>query len=238
MTLVKINIETNPVAAQQMQVKSIPAVFGFANGKPVDGFMGVQSATEIDAFVTRLAAMAADPEADQIEEMLTQADAALQADAGAEALQMFTAILASDPENARAMAGYAQCYIRSQDFDQAENILNSVSEKLANEEPILLARKALELARQVAEAGDPSEHLAKLEADPNNHQARLDLALAQMAAGRNEDAVESMLEIIRRDSKWKNGLARTKLLEMFETFGDDDPATQAGRLQLANLLFS
>lgn len=237
-SLVKIDIDKNPVAASQMQVQSIPAVFGFVDGQPVDGFFGARSTTEVNAFVNKLADRAPNAQADAVNATLAEAEQALADGTVAQAAQLFASVLQLNPTHAGAIAGYARCYIRSGDVDRAGRILEMAPPEIAEDDAIQGAHKALALARKASEAGDMGEHRAALERDPSNHQARHDLAMARLAVGDRQGAVDDLLEIIRRDRNWNDGAARQQLLELFESFGAADPITGEGRRRLASLLFA
>ena len=236
--LVKIDIDRHPAVAQQLRVQSIPAVFGFVEGRPVDGFTGAQTPAQIRTFVQNLIKQGPAPQADMIQEALDGAEAALAAGATAEAAQIFAGVLEAEPAQPRALAGYAQCYIRNRDLERAGQILATAPAEIAEDPALEAARRNLELAHRLAEAGDPAEHRARLADNPGDHQSRLDLAMALLAADQRTEAVEELLEIFRRDRNWNQGAAKARLLELFESFGEADPVTVQGRGQLASLLFS
>ncbi len=236
--LVKMNIDEHPEVAQQLRVQSIPAVFAFKNGQPVDGFMGALPESQIKRFVETLLGGELAPT--QAEQMLDAGNAALEAgDIGA-AAQAFAAVLQEDRENPKAISGLARCYIESSDLDRATEVLGLAEGKLAEDADIKGAVAALELARSgPADAGDDLAPLtAKVEADPADHQARIDLAIALNAAGDRDGAIDHLVESIRRDRGWNEEAARTQLLQLFEAWGPMDEATQAGRRKLSSVLFS
>ncbi len=234
--LVKVNIDENPEVAAQLRVQSIPAVFAFVDGRPVDGFMGAQSPRQIESFVRSLTSKSS--QGDPVEEALEQAEEALESGGAAEAAQVFSLVLEQEPENARAMAGLARCYIAGGDLERAERILDSAAEKLKDDDVILAARTALGLAKQAGDLAPEADLRRRLEQDPADHQARFDLALLLASNNRRVDAVDELLELFRRDRNWNDGAAKARLLEMFETFGEKDEATQEGRRKLSSLLFA
>lgn len=234
--LVKINIEENPEVAAQLRVQSIPAVFAFLDGRPVDGFMGAQSPSQIESFVRNLTAKGG--QGDPIEEALDQAEEALKAGGASEAAQVFSMVLEQDPDSARAMAGLARCYIAGDDLVRAERILDSAAEKLKDDDVLLAARKALGLAKEAGNLAPEVDLRGRLDKNPADHQARFDLALMLAANNQRVDAVDELLELFRRDRNWNDGAARSRLLEMFESFGEKDEATQHGRRKLSSLLFA
>ena len=234
--LVKINIDENPMIAQQLRIQSIPAVFAFSKGKPVDGFMGQQSESQVKQFVQSLAG--SDPEEDAIKATLDAAEEALRTEGPARAIQAFATVLSQEPGNPRAIAGLARCYLQSGDPERAKQILDSAPEESAKDDAIAAVRTALKLAERAAETDGIEDCRARLAANEADHQARHDLAMALLARGDRMGAVDELLELFRRDRNWSDGLARVRLVELFESFGENDPATREGRKRLAGMLFS
>jgi len=234
--LVKINIDENQRIAQQMRIQSIPAVFAFRNGQPVDGFMGALKESDVREFIKRLGgdAVGASP----VEELLAIADEAVKVDDLATAAQAYGQILQEDPQNPIALAGLARCYLASGDIERAKQTLAIVPPEFQTHEAIVAIQAQLKLADQANAAGDVGALEAKSKADPNDHQARLDLAVALAARGKSEEAITEILEAIRRDRNWNEGAARKQLLTLFEALGAADPAVREGRRKLSSLLFS
>jgi putative thioredoxin len=233
--LVKLNIDEHPSIAGQMGIQSIPAVFAFHNGQPVDGFMGALPESQVKAFVERLGGT---PGGDETAAALEAAKAAFEAGDVANAGRGFGAVLQADPQNADAIGGLAQCYLKMGDLDHARTTLALAGPELADKAPIASARAALQLAEQAGDAGDVAALRAAVEADPNDHQARFDLAIALNAAGDKEGAVDALLETVRRQRGWNDDAARKQLVQFFDAWGPSDEATLAGRRRLSSLLFS
>ena len=233
--LVKINVDENQQLAQQLRVQSIPAVFAFKNGKPVDGFVGAQPESQIKAFIQRLTG---DAGPSPIEQALEQGEAALAAGDVSGASDIFGQVLRADMENARAIAGLCQCLIDSGDLAEAREMLDGLEGKLAIDPAVQSVRAALELAEQSADAGDTAPLRARLEANGNDHEARMELSTALLAAGQREEAVDELLESIRRDRNWNDEAARKQLLTLFEAFGHADELTVSARRRLSSMLFS
>ncbi len=236
--LVKMNIDEHPEIAQQLRVQSIPAVFAFKSGQPVDGFMGALPESQIKRFVEALAGGALEPT--QAEQMLEAAAAAVEAgDLGA-AAQAFAAVLQEDRENLKAIAGLARCYTETGDLERAAEVLTLAPPSAAEDQDIKGAQAALELAQ--SGPAEPQADLAPLEAriatDPKDHEARIELAIALNAAGNREAATDHLIESIRLERAWNDEAARTQLLQFFEAWGPMDEATQAGRRKLSSVLFS
>ncbi|MGH6736533.1 MAG: tetratricopeptide repeat protein [Methyloceanibacter sp.] len=231
--LVKLNIDEHPQIPGQMGVQSIPAVFAFQGGRPVDGFMGALPESRVNAFIARLIGETADQSAD-----IEAAEAALAAGDVNTAAQAFGTILQSDAENAQAAAGLAKCYIKTGDLVRAEQTLALVPPTKADSAPVASARAALELARKAGEAGDVESLRAKLAADPNDVQARFDLALALNAKGDRQGALDELLTLVAKHRAWNDDAARKQLVQLFDAWGPSDPATVAGRQRLSSLLFA
>jgi putative thioredoxin len=232
--LVKMNIDEHPQIPGQMGVQSIPAVFAFQDGRPVDGFMGALPESRIKSFIARLIGdESADAAAD-----LDMADEALAAGDANTAAQAFAEALQKDAENARAAAGLAKCYIKTGDLTRAEQTLALVPPAKADSAPVASARASLELARKAASAGDADQLRSKLEANPNDTQSRFDLALALNAKGDRQGALEELLTVIRKDRAFNDDAARKQLLQLFDAWGASDPATISGRQRLSSLLFA
>jgi putative thioredoxin len=233
--LVKIDIDQNPAIAQQLRVQSIPAVFAFKGGQPVDGFMGAVPESQIKQFVEKLVGEIGLSPAEQA---LEGANAALADLDYAQAAGLFGEVLRLENSNVEAMAGLAQCYIGGGDLERAAQTLDLIKPEDADNALVTSARAALQLAEKAQDAGDLEPLLAAVEANENDHQSRSDLSEALLAAGRKEEAVEQLLEIVRRDRKWQDDGARKQLLTLFEAFGNEDEITQDGRQKLSILLFS
>jgi putative thioredoxin len=232
--LVKLNIDEHPQIPGQMGVQSIPAVFAFQDGKPVDGFMGALPEARIKDFIARLIGdEGADAEAE-----LETAEAALAAGDANTAAQIFGEALQKDAENVGAAAGLAKCYIKTGDLVRAEQTLSLVPPAKAGHAAVVSARALLELARKAADAGDAAALRAKLEAEPSNHHVRFDLALALNAKGERQGALDALLGIIAKDRAWNDEAARKQLLQLFEAWGGSDPVTITGRQRLSSLLFA
>jgi putative thioredoxin len=226
--LVKMNIDEHPQIPGQMGVQSIPAVFAFQDGKPVDGFMGALPESRIKSFIARLIGdESADTAAD-----LDAADEALAAGDANTAAQAFAEALQKDAENERAAAGLAKCYIKTGDLTRAEQTLALVPPAKADSAPVASARASLELARK---AETPR---AKLAANPNDNQSRFDLAVALNAKGDRQGALDELLTIIRKDRAFNDDAARKQLLQLFDAWGAADPVTISGRQRLSSLLFA
>ncbi len=234
--MVKVDIDQNQQIAAQLRVKSIPAVFAFSGGQPVDGFMGALSGSEIKAFVKRLADLGG--KGNGLDEALTQGEEMLDKGAAADAAQVFAAVLAEDAANARALGGLARAELAVGDIARARQTLEMAPPEIADDPAIVAARSAIELAEQTQDTGEEAELKARLEANPDDHQARYDLALALLAGKDREGAVETLLELFRRDAEWNDGAAKAQLFKLFDSFGPKDPLTLSGRRRLSSMIFA
>lgn len=233
--LVKMNTDEHPAVAGQLGIKSLPSVIAFVDGQPVDGFLGVQPEGQIRAFIERLTKPmdAADAAA-----MLDQAEALLAENDLAGAGEVYSALLAMNPEETRAMAGLVRVQIAAGDVEGATEFLDSLSPLLVNDPALAAVRAQIALAGGAPEAGEIAGLEAKLAADPDDHQSRSDLAVALAAAGRKEEAVDHLLAIVRKDRAWNEDGARKQLLQLFEAWGFADPVAVQGRRRLSSVLFS
>ena len=234
--LVKINIDENPGIAGQMGVRSIPAVYAFAGGRPVDGFTGAIPESQIKMFVDRLAGGGNEEE---IEEALSQAQESLKLGDIGGAAQAFAAVLSVDPENTKAIAGLARCYLASGDRERALETLEMTPPEKAHDADVAGVRAALDLSKGAADGGggDLGPLRAKLEANPGDHQARYDLADALASRGQLEEAVDQLLTIVEKDREWNDQAARKQVLKIFEAAGLMSDIAKAGRRRLSALLF-
>lgn len=236
--LVKINVDENQELAQQMRVQSIPAVYAFKDGQPVDGFVGALSEAQIKQFVQRLTALGGAP-ASPIADALALAKEALAAGDVARASNIWSQILEAEPQNFEALAGLARAALAKQDIAKAKDLIARVPAEHANHADIVAARTGIELAEAGRKAaGETASLEARLVADPKDHQARLDLAAALFVAGEREKAIDHLLDSIRRDRAWNDEAARKQLLKFFAAIGLGDPLSVASRKRLSAILFA
>jgi putative thioredoxin len=236
--LVKMNIDEHRQIPQQLGIQSIPTVFAFSNGQPVDGFMGALPEGQVTAFVERVLGKGGGaPDAD-IAEALKAAEGLLAEGDAAGAADVFAQVLSVDSENVRALAGLARAHVAVGNLPAARQTLGLVPKSKESDQAVAAARAALELAEQAASVGDVSALEAKVAADPGDHQARFDLAIALNAKGQRPAALDHLIEIVRRDRKWNDDGARKQLLQLFEAWGAADPLTAEGRRRLSSILFA
>lgn len=238
--MVKLNVDDNArlaqaLAQQGLPLQSIPTVVAFQDGRPVDMFQGALPASEIKAFIDKLAAANGD---DGLSEAIEAAEAMLAEGAAVDAAQTFAAILGEEPENAAAYGGMVRAHIAMDDLDQAEAILNGAPAAISKAPELEAAHAQLQLARQAADVGPVAELEAAVQADPANLQARFDLAQALHANGDVAAAVEHLLDIFRRDRDWNDGAAKTQLFTIFDALKPQDPVALNGRRKLSSMIFA
>jgi putative thioredoxin len=233
--LVKLNIDEHPQIAGQLGIQSIPAVVAFTKGQPVDGFVGALPESQIKGFIERLVGPVGPSAA---EDLLKEAEALAAAGDAVAASELYAGVLAQDPENIGAIAALAKLRLDLDDRDGARRFLAMVPKGRENDPAVGAVRAAIELAEQAASLGDAAELMRRVEADPLDHQARFDLALALNARGRREEAIDQLIAIVRRDRTWNDDGARKQLVQFFEAWGPADPTTVAGRRKLSGVLFA
>ena len=236
--LVKIDIDQNPQIAQQLRVQSIPAVYAFYQGRPVDGFQGALPESQLKEFVKKLTDAAGSTQTSPIDEALEQAKVLIEAGDNAQAEALLEQILQHAPDNAEAKISLARLALDSGQLERAQNLINELDDEAKKSPEAASLISALALAERAGEAGDLAALKAKVDNNLADHQARLELAVALFGHGQKEEAVNELLESIRQDRKWNEEAARKQLLEFFEAMGPVDDLTIAGRRKLSSILFS
>jgi putative thioredoxin len=233
--LVKMNIDEHPQIAGQLGVKSIPAVFAFQRGQPVDGFMGALPESQVKSFVERLVGgIGASP----VEEIVAAAEQSVAEGDLGQAAELFAGALAEDDANPKAMGGLIKVYVQMDMLEQAKQLLAAVRPEIANDAAIAGARAAIEAKEAASKLGETHALEQAVEANPDDHQARIDLAVSLNARGEREKAVAQLIAAIKKDRAWNDGAARKQLLQFFEAWGHADDATVEGRRKLSAVLFS
>jgi putative thioredoxin len=232
--LVKMNIDDHPQVAGQLGIQSIPAVIAFDKGQGIDGFMGALPEGQVKAFIEKLTGGKAGAD---MAEAVAAADAAFAEGDVAGAAQIYAQILGAEPDNLGALAGLARCAVATGDLEQAKGLLSQVPAAKENDPAVAAARAAIELAEKTADLGPITELEQQVAANPADHRARFDLAVALNAKDKREEATDHLLEIFRRDRNWDDDGARRQLVQFFEAWGPMDEATIAGRRKLSSLLF-
>jgi putative thioredoxin len=234
--MVKLNIDENPEIAQQMRIQSIPAVYAFKDGRPVDAFVGAVPESQVKQFIQKLGGPAGPS---PVEEAMAMAKEALQSGDHDSAGGIFSQVLQREPDNIDALAGLARVLIAKGEHAQARELLSRVPKEQLNHAEIAAAFSALELAEQAQKAmGESDKFRARLVADANDHEARFELATALFGAGEREAAIDELLTLYRKDRAWNEEAARKQLVKFFEVMGPTDPLTLSSRRRLSSLMFS
>jgi len=234
--MVKLNIDDNPEVAQQMRIQSIPAVYAFKDGRPVDAFVGVESESKVKQFVQRLGGPAGPS---PVEEAMAMAKEALQNGDYDSAGGIFSQVLQREGDNIEALAGLARVLIGKGEYAHARELLSRAPKEQLNHAEVAAAHSALELAEQAQKAmGEADKLRARIAADPNDHAARFELATALFGAGMREEGIDGLLTLYRKDRTWNEEAARKQLVKFFEVMGPTDPLTLSSRRRLSSLMFS
>ena len=235
--MVKIDIDQNQNLASQMRIQSIPAVFAFVDGQPIDGFMGAKAPSELKVFIEKLLEKVTDDEGD-LSEAIAVADEMLEAEEFDDAAETFEAILGEDPNSSLAFVGLFKSKMGAKKINDAKKMLEEIPDTLKNKPEILALQAQIELTNQAEGIGELNDLRKLLSTDVNNHQVRFDLALALFTKGETSEAIQELLAIFRVDQEWNDDAARQQLFKFFDILGGEDPITLSGRRQLASMLFA
>ncbi len=238
-TMAKVNVDEAQSISAQLRIQSIPTVYAFYKGQPLDGFQGALPQSEIQAFVDRvIQAAGGEAPADTLNEAVAAAEEMLAEGAVVDAAQTFAAILGEDPNHAAAYGGLVRAHIAMDDLEQAEAVLNGAPAEISETPELEAAAAQIALARQAADAGPVADLRTAVEANADDHQARFDLAQALHAAGETDSAVDELLELFRRDREWQDGAAKSQLFTIFEALKPNDPIVLSGRRRLSSMIFA
>ena len=238
LTMAKVNVDENQMIAGQMQVQSIPTVFAFANGQPVDGFQGAVSASEIKAFVDRVVAANGGEVESGIDSAVKSAEQMLKEGDFEAAIETFSAIIEEDPSNLKSFIGLIKCNIAVDDLDQAEAILNGVPLEISKSPEFESIYAQIELAKQARDAGPINDLILLVKDKPDDHDARFKLAQALHGAGQIEEAIDHLLELFKRDKEWNDGAAKSQLFTIFEALEPNNALVLNGRRKLSSMIFA
>jgi len=235
--MVKIDIDQNQNLASQMRIQSIPAVFAFVDGQPIDGFMGAKAPSELKSFIEKLLEKATNNDGD-LSEAIAVANEMLNAEEFNDAAETFEAILGEDPESALAFVGLFNAKMGAKKINDAKTMLEEIPDALKNKSEILALQAQIDLSNQAEGVGEINDLRSTLINDENNHQTRFDLALALFTKGDTSEAIQELLTIFRVDQEWNDDAARQQLFKFFDILGSENPITLSGRRQLASMLFA
>ncbi len=233
--MAKVNVDENQMIAGQLRVQSIPTVYAFFKGQPVDGFQGALPPSQVKEFVTKIAALNVD---ESLSDAIAAADEMFDAGEVDDAAQIYAAIMEEDDKLAGAYAGLAKCHIAKGEIDEAEAVINGAPAEIATDAAIEAVHAQITLAREAENAGPVAELAAKVEADPTDMQARLDLAVAQHAAGQVQEAVDTLLAAFKLDREWNEGAIKEQLFKIFDSLKPNDPIVLSGRRKLSSMMFA
>ena len=235
--MVKIDIDQNQNLASQMRIQSIPAVFAFVDGQPIDGFMGAKAPSELKSFIDKILEKVIDDDGD-LSEAIAVANEMLNAEEFNDAAETFEAILGEDPESALAFVGLFNARMGAKKINDAKKMLEEIPDTLKNKAEILTLQAQIDLSNQAEGVGEVNDLRLTLTNDENNHQARFDLALALFTKGEANEAIQELLTIFRANQEWNDDAARQQLFKFFDILGSENPITLSGRRQLASMLFA
>ena len=235
--MVKIDIDQNQNLASQMRIQSIPAVFAFVDGQPIDGFMGAKAPSELKSFIEKLLEKATNNDGD-LSEAIAVANEMLNAEEFNDAAETFEAILEEDPESALAFVGLFNAKMGAKKINDAKTMLEEIPDALKNKSEILALQAQIDLSNQAEGVGEINDLRSTLINDENNHQTRFDLALALFTKGDTSEAIQELLTIFRDDQEWNDDAARQQLFKFFDILGSENPISLSGRRQLASMLFA
>ena len=233
--MVKVNVDENQGIAGQLRIQSIPTVYAFVDGQPVDGFQGAQGPAEIAAFIERISMQGG--EDDGLEEAIEAAEQMLAAGEAHDAAETFTAIIGEEEDNLNALSGLMRSYVALGEIARAREVLALVPEGKEDDAAIVNARAQIELAEAAADAGEEGDLRAALTKNPDDHQSRLDLAVALAGKGDNEGAVDELLEAFKRDREWNDGAAKTQLFQLLDSLGPKSELAAKARRKLTSMIF-
>ena len=236
--LVKIDTEKNQELSQQLQIQSLPTVYAFYEGKPIDGFSGAMPENEVKEFINKVISATGGNKQAELQKLIEDAEKLYKDKNFEGALDAFSNLLSAEANNALIISGYGKCLVKLDRTDEVAELLESLEESILNDKNITSLIALNKLAKNNKSAGSPEEFLSDVNANPNNHELRFKLAEAFLADEQKEEAIEQLLYIVKKDRKWEEDKARKKIIELIEAFGEDDPLTPSTRLKLSSILFA
>ena len=236
--LVKIDTEKNQELSQQLQIQSLPTVYAFYEGKPIDGFSGAMPENEVKEFINKVISATGGNKQAELQKLIEDAEKLYKDKNFEDALDAFSNLLSAEANNALIISGYGKCLVKLDRTDEVAELLESLEEIILNDKNITSLIALNKLAKDNKSAGSPEEFLSDVNSNPNNHELRFKLAEAFLADEQKEEAIEQLLYIVKKDRKWEEDKARKKIIELIEAFGEDDPLTPSTRLKLSSILFA
>ena len=236
--LVKIDSEKNQELSKQLQIQSLPTVYAFYEGKPIEGFSGAMPENEVKDFIKKVVAASGGGKQEEINKLIDEAEKLYTENSFDGALEAFASLLSAEANNTKIIAGYGKCLVKLDRTDEVTELLDSLEESILEDKNITNLIALNKLAKDNKLAGSPEEFISDVNSDPNNHELRFKLAEAFLANNQQEEAIEHLLNIVKKDRKWKEDKARKKIIELLEAFGEDDPLTSLTRLKLSSIIFA
>jgi len=236
--LVKIDTEKNQELSQQLQIQSLPTVYAFYEGQPIDGFSGAMPENEVKKFINKVIDASGGNKIEELQKAIEDAEKLFNEEDFESALNAFSNLLSAEANNAKIIAGYGKCLLKLERNEEVKELLEGLEEDMLNDKNIISLIALSKLEKNNKTAGAPEEYIEEVNINPNNHELRFKLAEAYLASNLRQEGIEQLLIIVKKDRKWEDDKARKKIIELLDAFGEDDPITSETRLKLSSIIFS
>ena len=236
--LVKIDTEKNQELSQQLQIQSLPTVYAFYEGQPIDGFSGAMPENEVKKFINKVIDASGGNKIEELQKAIEDAEKLFNEEDFESALNAFSNLLSAEANNAKIIAGYGKCLLKLDRNEEVKELLEGLEEDMLNDKNIISLIALSKLEKNNKTAGTPEEYIEEVNINPNNHALRFKLAEAYLASNLRQESIEQLLIIVKKDRKWEDDKARKKIIELLDAFGEDDPITSETRLKLSSIIFS
>ena len=236
--LVKIDTEKNQELSQQLQIQSLPTVYAFYEGQPIDGFSGAMPENEVKKFINKVIDASGGNKIEELQKAIEDAEKLFNEEDFESALNAFSNLLSAEANNAKIIAGYGKCLLKLDRNEEVKELLEGLEEDMLNDKNIISLIALSKLEKNNKTAGIPEEYIEEVNINPNNHELRFKLAEAYLASNLKQQGIEQLLIIVKKDRKWEDDKARKKIIELLDAFGEDDPITSETRLKLSSIIFS
>ena len=236
--LVKIDTEKNQELSQQLQIQSLPTVYAFYEGQPIDGFSGAMPENEVKKFINKVIDASGGNKIEELQKAIEDAEKLFNEEDFESALTAFSNLLSAEANNAKIIAGYGKCLLKLDRNEEVKELLEGLEEDMLNDKNIISLIALSKLEKNNKTAGTPEEYIEEVDINPNNHELRFKLAEAYLASNLRQEGIEQLLIIVKKDRKWEDDKARKKIIELLDAFGEDDPITSETRLKLSSIIFS
>ena len=236
--LVKIDTEKNQELSQQLQIQSLPTVYAFYEGQPIDGFSGAMPENEVKKFINKVIDASGGNKIEELQKAIEDAEKLFNKENFESALNAFSNLLSAEANNAKIIAGYGKCLLKLERNEEVKELLEGLEEDMLKDKNIISLIALSKLEKNNKTAGAPEEYIEEVNINPNNHELRFKLAEAYLASNLRQEGIEQLLIIVKKDRKWEDDKARKKIIELLNAFGEDDPITSETRLKLSSIIFS